>query len=98
MTLDQLELFSASPIPVKRRTVQPTPTVKWSKYSARKSCLCDFCVLNAHDMHMAGEPLKKTPLPRKARYRRQDSKNDWLLCSEHANNQRVVDGLGRFKK
>lgn len=98
--LDQQELFAAESPPVRRRTVPLSSIPKWTKYSnakAKKPHFCDFCILDCHDDYHHGLPWKNILLPRKARYRRQTSTEDWYLCARHANDQRVVDGLPQFK-
>lgn len=92
--MEQLELFRAKPErPPRRLALNPSPAPRWSKYNqktARKPHQCDFCVLNCHEDALA-------PIPRKARYIRKAGGNVMYLCLHHANDQRVIDGLMRFR-
>lgn len=88
----QLAVFDAPQVPPRRR-VEPNGSKhpKWTKYKAVDPYPCDFCKLNQVD-----DP--RAPYARRARYRRRVSgEPDRYLCHEHANDQRVMDGLAKYR-
>ena len=91
--MDQLALFEAKPNRVRPRTVPSTDNPTWTHYNnatLKRPQQCDFCVLNCHEDVLA-------PIPRKARYVRKQRGSALFLCLQHANDQRVIDGLTVYR-
>jgi hypothetical protein len=78
--------------PAKRAVPNGSKKPVWIKYTAVDPYRCDWCVLNQVEDRNA-------PVARKARYRRRvTGEGDLYLCLLHANDQRVLDGLTKFKR
>jgi hypothetical protein len=93
--MEQLTLFEAKPNRVRPRTIHAgeSPASTWHRYNnatIRRPAQCDFCVLNCHEDALA-------PIPRKARYVRKQDDEALFLCLQHANDQRVIDGLAVYR-
>jgi hypothetical protein len=87
--MEQLPLFETKPSRVWPRTVPAIENPTWHRYNnatLKRPAQCDFCVLNCHEDRLA-------PIPRKARYVRKQGDEALFLCLQHANDQRVIDGL-----
>ena len=86
-------MIEAAPTPPlrKRATSNGSKRPSWNRYKAVNPYACDWCRLNQRD-----DPL--APVARQARYRRRVAgEPDLLLCGGHASDQRVIDGMPRYR-
>jgi hypothetical protein len=81
-------LFGAEPEPAEPHVVAG---VQWGPYRPKNPAKCDRCVL------ILVAAKGDAPAAQAARYRRRTTTTDDLLCYQHAQEQRVEDGLPKFR-
>ena len=92
--LEQLPLFGPPPVePVGRLQALPAGAgARWSRFKSPVRQQCADCVVYLHENAGVG------PAVRSARWRRIDSKGDLLLCPEHAQYRRRIEGLASLEE
>lgn len=81
--MDSLTLFGDPPPPPPER-----PAIEGAAWSrVKSSAKCGHCV------RALVESKGEAPVAKTARFRRRTASTDELLCHEHAQRQRLVDGM-----